>query len=154
MTKVELVQLLKDNLADNRLVAVKLFLEDLISRNTHGSGIGQYRMYTTTPSVVPGQEPTKNYITSVDDFLTKLDSEELTAEFMYGSFKATGRVTPPISTTPTNIVVELDHHSEEDNLYFRYWGGSTIKKQISFTLSYMNDNDKELPIKIVNVALG
>ena len=154
MTNAEIVQLLKDNLADPRLFAVKLFLEGLITREVSGDGIEENRIYTLTPSLVPGEEPTKTYVTSLTDFLSKLDADEVTPEYMFGSFKADGKSTPPFSVTVDNLIVELDHNSDEDDTYFRYWGGSTVKKQISFILSYVNDNDKELPIKIANVTLG
>lgn len=154
MTKVELVQLLKDNLADNRLYGFKLFLEELIERKTHGSGIEQYRVHTLTPSVLPGGEPTKTPIVSLDDFLANISPDDLDVEFKYGGYKVTGTNTAPFELIITNLVVELDHASDEDAKYIRIWGGSSTKKNISVIVSYVNDNDKELPLKIVNISLG
>lgn len=153
MTKAQLVTLLKSNIADTRLFAVKLFLEELITRQQHSSGIEQHRVYTLVPSVIPGGEKTKNYITTLEELLTAITPSDIKLEYMYGSFKVTGSTTPPVSLTLTNLIVELDHASDEDEVYIRHWGGSEIKKQLAFTLTYVNDNDAVLPLKIVNVIL-
>lgn len=152
MTKTQLVQLLKDNLADSRIYPIRLFLEDLVERKVILDGVEKYRMYTLTPSLVPGEEPTRTYITSIEGFLASITEEGITPGYPYFTYKPHSNMTTPLSVDVTNIHVEISHYTEEDNKYVQMWG-SKITKHVNFILAYTNDNDTTLPLKIVNVIL-
>jgi len=133
---------LVDNLNDIRISAITLFINRLIERKVHGGGINQYRIKNKT---------TDTYITSVSDFILALDENELTYDFNYSGDKAEADRLRSLIIIPNNFIIELDGHTDEDDLYFSRYG-KTVNR-IMFLLNYMNDGDSVLPIKVFDVRL-
>jgi len=133
---------LVDNLNDIRISAIMLFLERLIERKVHGGGINQYRIKNKL---------TDTYITSLADFILAIDEAELTYDFNYSGDKAEADRLRSLIIIPNNFIIELDSHTDEDDLYFSRYGKSV--NRIMFLLNYMNDGDTVLPLKVFDIRL-
>lgn len=133
---------LVDNLNDIRISAITLFLERLIERKVHGGGINQYRIKNKL---------TDTYITSLADFILAIDETELTYDFNYSGDKAEADRLRSLIIIPNNFIIELDSHTDEDDLYFSRYGKSV--NRIMFLLNYMNDGDTGLPLKVFDIRL-
>ena len=131
-----------DNLNDIRISAITLFLERLIERKVHGGGINQYRIKNKL---------TDTYITSLADFILAIDETELTYDFNYSGDKAEADRLRSLIIIPNNFIIELDSHTDEDDLYFSRYGKSV--NRIMFLLNYMNDGDTVLPLKVFDIRL-
>lgn len=131
-----------DNLNDIRISAITLFLERLIERKIHGGGINQYRIKNKL---------TDTYITSLADFISAIDEAELTYDFNYSGDKAEADRLRSLIIIPNNFIIELDSHTDEDDLYFSHYGKSV--NRIMFLLNYMNDGDTVLPLKVFDIRL-
>lgn len=147
MTKAQLKTVLVDNLQDDRLFAIQAYLEALIERRTYGGGINQYRIKDSV---------TNSYITSLSDFISKLDANSLFYSYDYNCRMIDVDKTHPFILSPGNFIVELDPNSGEDSLYTSKFGeglGQTYRYNIFFYINYLADIDTTLPLKITDVRL-
>lgn len=147
LTKSDFKGMIAQNLADPRLYAIQSFLVRLIERRTFGDGIEQYRIT---------DKKTNAPVTSLDDFIAKLDADSLFADYFYYSDKMQGDRTHPTAVNLSNFVVNLDEHSQEDSLYYGMFGRDTKHnddKNILILMNYLSDGDLDLPLKIYEIRL-
>ena len=147
LTKAQLKTVLVNNLQDNRLFAIQAYLEALIERRTYGGGINQYRIKDNM---------TSSYITSLSDFISKLDANSLFCSYDYNCRMLDVDKTSPFILSPGNYIVELNPNSREDSLYTSKFGeglGQTYRYNIFFYINYLGDADPTLPLKIIHVRL-
>lgn len=142
LTNIQLKDVVAQNLADLRIYAIQAFLTRLIARKTHGSGIEQYRIH---------DKVTNTAVTSLDDFITKLDPASLVADYFYYSDGMTGDRTHPTAVNLSNFEVKLDKNSPEDSVYFSMFGAEA--KNILLLLNYLSDGDLDLPLKVFEIRL-
>ena len=142
LTNAQMKDVVAQNLADIRIFAIQAFLTRLIARKTHGSGIAQYRIH---------DKVTDTDVTSLDDFIAKLDATSLVADYFYYSDGMTGDRTHPIAVNLSNFEVTLDKNSAEDSIYFSMFGGEA--KNILLLLNYLSDDDTDLPLKAFEIRI-
>jgi len=141
ITKAQLKQIITDNLTDIRMSSIQLFLSELISRQTHGSGIDQYRIFN---------EQTGIHVLDFDGFINELDENNFTYGMSLKSDKVSGELVAPMYVVIENFKVTLDRNSSEDEYLFKMFGDGD---RICLYLTYMNDGDESIPLKIFNVKL-
>lgn len=142
LTNADVKDIIAQNLTDVRIFAIQSFLTRLIERKKHGSGILQYRIK---------DKVTNQFVTSLDDFIAKLDINSLVPDYFYYSEKMGGDRTHPIAINLSNFTVVLDSHSPEDAIYFDMFGRED--KNILLLLNYLSDGDTVLPLKIYEIRL-
>jgi len=142
MTNADVKDIISQNLADPRIFSIQCFLTRLIERKTYGDGILQYRIK---------DKVTDTYISSLDDFIAKLDTNSLVPDYFYYSDKMSGDRIHPTAVNLSNFIVTLDEHSQEDAVYFGMFGRED--KNILLLLNYLSDGDLVLPLKIFEIRL-
>ena len=142
LTKADFKDMIAQNLADPRIFAIQAFLARLIERKKFGDGIAQYRIK---------DKITNTDITSLEDFIAKLDADSLVPDYFYYSDKMQGDRTHPTAVNISNFIISLDEHSDEDALYFSMFGRD--EKNILFLMNYLSDGDSVLPLKIYELRL-
>lgn len=134
---------LKNSLDDVRCIGPILDLEKFISREIYDEATPQYRLYTDE-----GETP----ITGLDDLKSLLTEENVTIESFVGRNSSTSHTLSPVLVTMTNVELKLKLHSDQDTEIIALFGRKA--KRLSFALGYCNDNDTNLPLKLLNVFLG
>lgn len=142
MTNADVKDIISQNLTDPRIFSIQCFLARLIERKTHGDGILQYRIK---------DKVSNTYVSSLADFIAKLDTNSLVPDYFYYSEKMSGDRTHPTAVNLSNFVVTLDEHSQEDAIYFGMFGRED--KNILLLLNYLSDGDSVLPLKIFEIRL-
>lgn len=144
MTNSEIKDIIASNMADKRIYAIQAFLTRLIERKVYGDGIEQYRIKDTKSN---------SFVTSLSDFVTKLDADSLHPDYFYYSDKMEGDRTHPIAVNLANFEVQLNEHSDEDGIYTQVYGGKGSVKNILLLINYLSDGDLDLPLKIIEIRL-
>ena len=142
ITTADMKAILATNLDDRRILAIQLFLTDLIERETYGDGIERYRIKNTT---------TDTYITSLADFIAAIDASQMSMALWRHNDAMGGDRTHPTAVTLGNFVVEFSPYSQEDAYYTAQFGSEN--KHILFLVNYLSDGDDLLPLKIFTVRL-
>ena len=142
LTSSDFKNIITANLNDDRIFSIQAFLARLIERKTYGNGIEQYRIRDRI---------TNSWVTSLNDFIFKLDTNSIKADYFYYSDKMTGDRIHPIAVNLTNFDVYLNEYSGEDIIYFSMFGKGV--KHILFLINYISDNDPVLPLKIFEIRL-
>lgn len=142
LTNTQMKDVVVANLGDLRIYAIQAFLSRLIERKVHSAGIDQYRIK---------DKVTNTMVTSLDDFIDKMDADSLYPDYFYYSEKMTGDRTHPTAINLSNFEVTLNKHSQEDAIYFEMFGGDS--KNILILLNYLSDGDLDLPLKIFEIRL-
>jgi hypothetical protein len=148
LSKAQLKTILSDNLNDDRIFFAQAFLEALIAREKYDSNINQYRIKDSL---------TNSYVTSLSDFITKLNANSLKYGYDYKCKSLDVDKTNPFILIPSNFTVELSIHSEEDSLYFGLYGkgqNNNGQMKINFYVNYLADTDPTLPLKVTNIRLN
>ena len=143
MTNSQVKDVIVANLGDDRIFSIQAFLTRLIERKVHGDGIAQYRIKDTK---------TDTFVSSLDDFIAKLDANSLHPDYFYYSDKMEGDRTHPMAVNLANFEVQLNEHSDEDNIYTQMFGKSPVKN-ILLLINYLSDADSVLPLKIFEIKL-
>ena len=142
LTPADFKTIITSNLNDDRIFAIQAFLTRLIARTQFGDGINQHRLKDTV---------TGNYVTSLADFITKLDATNIKPDFYYYAGDMAGDRNHPIAVTLSNFEIELNEHSNEDNIYLAHYGKEA--RHIMLLINYLADGDTILPLKIYDVRL-
>lgn len=138
ITNARIKQLLELNLRDERMTASALFIQTLIERKNHGGGIERYRIKNT----VTGQ-----WVTSVEEFITQLDANEIKLSYPFEGEKLQGDRVTGFLVDLTNFEVQWNHHSISDRPHLTFFDIGS-QKYFQFYLIYMNDGDEVIPLKI------
>lgn len=145
LTPLDFKNIITNNLTDQRIFSIQAFITRLIDRKTFGGGVEQYRIYDKT---------TATYVTSLADFITKLDVNSIIPDYFYNADKMTGDRIHPIAINLTNFVIRLNINSDEDNYYHSVYGaGALDNKSILLLANYISDGDLVLPIKLYEIRL-
>ena len=142
MTTIEMKAVIAANLDDNRILAIQLFLTDLIEREKFGGGVERYRIKNTL---------TDQYVTSLTEFKNQVDPGSIKMSMYQHTDRMAGDRTNPTVVVLQNFVVELTPHSKEDSYYTGSYGSG--EKKIMFLVNYISDGDEVLPLKIFSVRL-
>lgn len=134
--------IIEQNLSDPRIFAIQSFLSRLIERKKYDDDIPRYRIFDVV---------TESFVTSLDDFILKLNAQHIFANYYYYSAAMTGDRCHPISVALSNFVIKLDSNSDEDNIYTEMFGKPSDR--IMFLLNYLSDSDTVLPLKIFEIKL-
>lgn len=135
--KSELVESLKKSLkspiCSNALVKLE-FLNERVDRN----GDITYRL----------QDESGNPIESLDALAGLLDESNMTLSTTLNSSDRYTNLSSSISLTFKNIFAVIQEYNPED-AEVRAIEKAYGKRHITFTLTYMNDNDKDIPMKLI-----
>lgn len=140
ITPAQAQALIVQNLNDIRCSSVAIFIQAILKRNTFGPGVPEFRIRNKV---------TGNLITSLADFISAIDANHLAFVNMRSSNRDLNMIRP-FTVVLKNLEIKL-MSIEEDN-FISIDFGSNISS-ISLDLSYLNDNDPVLPLKIVNARL-
>lgn len=147
-TRAQVTTNLKDNLADERMHGICLFIDSLIKRNNPEIGVPVYRVKNKV---------TGNPITSVADFIAAISPDHLAQSYPFqGDRNSTERVTGYI-VIPTNMIVEFNINSKEDLFYcdqYNFFADFGRLYNFSFHMAYLNDADPSLAVKVTSVRLS
>ena len=102
MTTTEMKAVIAANLDDNRILAIQLFLTDLIEREKFGGGVERYRIKNTL---------TDQYVTSLTEFKNQVDPDSIKMSMYQHTDRMAGDRTNPTVVVLPNFVVELTPHS-------------------------------------------
>ena len=142
MTTTEMKAVLTANMSDVRILAIQLYLTDLIEREKHGDGMERYRIVNTN---------TGSRVTSLDDLVSQIDPTKLHMAHYAHTDRMAGDRTNPTVVILNNFSVELSEHAKEDTQYTSMYGSGN--KRIMFLVNYISDGDEVLPLKIFSVRL-
>lgn len=89
---------------------------------------------------------------TVEDVIANLKFDDI--EFVLPTSRVTRHVNDPISVTlvAKNIVVSINPSNPSDSVQFLRYKAGQFK--LAFTMSYFNDNDKDLPLKLLYIGPG
>lgn len=138
--KTEAIECLKKSLTNVICSNTIHRLEDLIER------VSSFGKTTHRLSLEDG-----TVIKSVDDIIANINEDEV----LFTTTEITKNYTNQgisFSLTPLNIFVDISGTRIEDSGLVGENGGWG-RFNISFTLTYLNDNDKELPLKLIYFSL-
>lgn len=144
LSNSDIVQILKDNLADERMFAHALMISQLSSRKATESTIEQKRLYDTKASA---------FVADMTGYLAALDADELRVEYPWEGEKLSGDRCTGFYVTPTNIEVVFNDRSIHDVFFSRLGYDLTRRWNIMFYVCYMNDADPVMSLKISWVKL-
>ena len=142
LTNTQFKDIIVQNLNEDRIFAIQAFITRLVERKVFGDGIERYRIK---------DKITGTMVTSLDDFITKLDADSLRPDYFYYSDKMGGDRIHPTAVNLSNFEVHLDEHSFEDAVYFSMFGKGN--KNILILINYLSDADTSLPLKIFEIRL-
>ena len=142
LTNTQFKDIIVQNLNEDRIFAIQAFITRLVERKVFGDGIERYRIK---------DKITGTMVTSLDDFITKLDADSLRPDYFYYSDKMGGDRIHPTAVNLSNFEVSLDEHSSEDAVYFSMFGKGN--KNILILINYLSDADTSLPLKIFEIRL-
>ena len=130
-------------LQDIRCAAIRLLLEDILVRRTHGGGIPQYRVYL------------KGTDTPVQDFASLLthfteSSILVTYDSLPGNSSFQDK-TKPVTLIVTDLEVRFLNRLDEDAFFTERFGRDATT--ITVTLNYLADADTALPLKAIDAAV-
>ena len=143
-TKTQVLNNVLANLADERTHSASLFLEKLISRDVYGSGIERYRIKNLT---------TGTYITTVPEAVSALTVAGITVTYPFASAQLLADRITGYNVRVDNLEVTLLPYSDEDELFTELFGSTSTTYRLQFHMSYLNDNDPALQVKLCNVRL-
>ena len=138
ITKARIKQLLQQNLRDERMTAAALFINTLIERKHHGSGIEQYRIKNKI---------TDAWVTSLEEFITGIDETKIHMEYPYEGEKLQGDRVTGFLVTLDQYEVYWNVESKSDRPLSGFFDFGS-QKHFQFYLIYLNDIDEALPLKI------
>lgn len=142
LSSADFKDIITANLNDDRIFSIQAFLTRLIERKTFGDGIEQYRIK---------DKVTDSWVTSLEDFIAKLDANSLKPDYFYYSDKMTGDRVHPTAVNLSNFDIYLNEYSNEDSIYFSMFGKGM--KHILLLINYVSDADPDLPLKIFEIRL-
>ena len=135
----DIVQILKDNLADERMFAHALMISQLASRDDAEDTIEIKRIFDTK---------TNAFVDDLAGYLLALDSDELRLEYPWIGEKVGGDRCTGFYVTPTNLEVVFNEWSRYD-VFFSDLGYDLNRRwNIMFYVVYMNDADPNMTLKI------
>lgn len=147
MTHEDIATLVKTNLADVRMYAIQLFIENLLERRNYPDGVPRYRL----TDLNTGQP-----IVDIAGFINAVTGSSIKTSYPYnGDGLQTDRITG-FFVTLTNIEVQFLQYSESDLFFSQYYdftNDNRNKYHISFYMGYVNDSDTQLPLKTQYVRL-
>lgn len=146
--KAEIVNYLKQSLADTRCAYCYYSLEELLERKDETEDKNKYRLYTETPSQDPDEEPIRNYIKTVDEFIALISDSDVTI-YPQASRKGGGAVSGSIIVMIDNVKIYLNPRFREDVSFIR---DGLDPNSLGFAMGYCSDNDTALPIKALSVV--
>ena len=139
LTNSDIVQILKDNLADERMFAHALMISQLSSREAAESTIEQKRFFDTK---------TAAFVGDMTGYLAALDSNELRVEYPWEGERLSGDRCTGFYVTPTNIEVVFNDCSIHDAFFDNLGYDLKCRWNIMFYVCYMNDADTSMALKI------
>lgn len=142
LTNSQIKDIIVQNLGDDRIFSIQAFITRLLERKVHGDGIERYRVK---------DKVTDTMVTSLDDFIAKLDAVSMRPDYFYYADKVQGDRVHPTIINLSNFIVTLDEHSDEDNIYFNMFGKGD--KNIVLLMNYLSDADSTLPMKVFEIRL-
>lgn len=142
LTNAQFKDVIAQNLTDDRIFSIQAFITRLIERKVYGDGIERYRIK---------DKVTNTLVTSLDDFIAKLDANSMRPDYYYYADKMEGDRVHPTAINLSNFEVHLDEHSPEDGIYFSMFGKGS--KNILILVNYLSDADPVLPLKIFEIRL-
>lgn len=150
--KAELVDLIKANMEDIRMLAVRLSLEELLVRKKEVGQVRLSRLYKTGTTVEEGGEAPEP-IGGIEEFLANLseDGIEVRPYAVRGS-NAGGNVTS-LQVTVTNMELHFIPWVDSDSEISNRMGNAYADSHVCFVMGYMNDGDETLPLKTTSVFL-
>lgn len=142
LTNTQIKNIIAQNLTDDRIFSIQAFITRLIERKVYGDGIERYRIKDKVTNTV---------VTSLDDFITKLDVNSIYPDYFYYSSKMEGDRVHPTVVNLSNFVVTFNEHSQEDDIYLTMFGKGD--KNILLLINYLSDSDTVLPMKVFEIRL-
>ena len=142
LTNSQIKDIITQNLNDGRIFSIQAFITRLLERKVYGDGIEQYRVK---------DKVTNTMVTSLSDFIAKLDANSLRPDYYYYADKMEGDRVHPTAVNLSNFEVTLDEHAPEDSIYFSMFGKGS--KNILILMNYLSDADSVLPMKIFEIRL-
>lgn len=150
--KAELIDLIKANLNDTRMLGVRLSLEELLVRDRAVGEVRLSRLYETGARIEEGGV-VSDPIGGIDEFLTNLSEDGIkVSPYRVRGSNASGNVTS-IQVTVTNMELHFIPWVDSDNEISNRMGNAYADSHICFVMGYMNDADETLPLKITSVFL-
>lgn len=146
-TKAQIANNIKNNLADERVHGICLFIDAFIKRNKPEIGLPVYRItnkVTNTP------------IKSVAEFIAAISPDHLTQSYPFQGERNTSDRITGYSVVLTNMVVEFNINSKEDLLFsdqHNCFANYDRFYNFSFHMAYLNDADDVMPVKISSTRL-
>lgn len=143
ITKERTKEMLQTNLRDERMTSSALFINTLIERDQHGSGIERYRIKNTTSG---------EWVTSIEQFVDEIDAGSIRLEYPYeGERLQSDRVTGFLVCLD-NFKVEWSFAAKSDKPFASFFD-MTSQVKFMFFICYMNDGDTDVPLKISSTKL-
>lgn len=146
-TNAQVASNIKNNLADERMQGICLFIDSFIKRNKPEIGIPVYRIKNKT---------TGNFITSIAEFIAAVSGDALKQEYPFQGERASGDRVTGYNVTLTNLELTFNIHSKEDEFFtnhYNYFADYDRPYQFSLYMAYVNDADTALPVKISSIRL-
>lgn len=143
-TKTQVLNNVLANLADERTHSASLFLERLISRDFYGSGIERYRVKNLK---------TGGYVTDVAGLISAMAVDSITVSYPFASAQLLADRVTGYNVKFDNLEVSFTDYSDEDQLFTELFGDTDTTYRLQFHMSYLNDNDPSLQVKLCNVRL-
>jgi hypothetical protein len=143
ITKARVKELLQLNLRDERASAIAFFINNLVQRKVHGSGIEQYRIKNTL---------TGTWVTSLDEFIDTIDADNLFLSYPYEGERLQSDKVTGFLVTIDHFEVVWDINSKSDKEFASFFDLSS-QKLFQFLLIYVNDGDTVVPLKTSYVKL-
>lgn len=151
LTNTQIKQYIIDGLNSEKCIGASYFMEKIIQRKTENY---LYKVQNSIPLTAEDNE--LNYrirngniiITNITDFINNIDvnSMSLSLTMSKGLLSTTS-----IDVILTNMTCSLREDIKEDSPFTNLFGHGIKKFRIR--LSYLNDNDTSLSLKITNIAL-
>lgn len=138
ITYARVQQLLQLNLRDERVTSAVLFIQTLIERKNYGGGIERYRIKNKT---------TGNWVTSVEEFIDQIDANHIKMAYPYEGEKLQGDRITGFLVDLTNFEVQWTYESPADRPFLTFFDVA-CQRYFQFYLTYLNDGDEVIPLKI------
>ena len=135
--KNKVIECLKKSLSHEICANTNFKLEQLNERVT-STGEISYRL----------QDKNGKPIKSLDELAALINVDEGFFTTTLNSSNRYTNLSTSITFTPTNVILHIHEDNPEDN-EVRNDAKAFGDRRVSFTLAYMNDNDKDLPMKLI-----
>lgn len=130
-------------LNDIRCAAVRLTIEDILKRRTHGGGVPEFRVY---------YRGTDDPVESFEELLLNFVEENILLTYdmvsIGGNFRDKCK---PVTLLLKNLEVRFLAEQDEDTHFTVRYGHDAIN--IIVTLSYASDNDSTVPLKAIDASV-